>query len=124
MKTILTFLTIISCSILFSQTATYPISKKGDYQTYISKDKIEFKIGQKIAIGLPFRNTEFLFLTQNNLNVTGRISGSQVTITQLKSDGKEKTGFKMYAYFKGFGIAPVIVDIEQALKTNEIEIIE
>lgn len=104
----------------FSQT---PI-KSGNYKTYISKDSIIINKGSKLEIGLPYNGTEYAFITQGNVPAAAHIAGSTVTITKLKAIGSKDTGYKMYAIFKGFGMLPVYVNIDQALKTEEIVLVD
>lgn len=40
---------------------------------------------------------------------------------KLKTYGTKKTGFKMYAHFKGYGLLPVLIDYDTALELGEIK---
>lgn len=114
------FILLFISSFMSAQTATYPVEKEGKFKTYISRDNIEFSVGQKLEIGLPYAGNQYTFITQGNVPAGAVITGNTVKISKLKAVGNKDTGYKMYAQFKGYGLLPVDIDIESALKTGEI----
>lgn len=116
-STVLLFALFIS-AIGFAQQPT----KKGTHKQYITKTNDTIRVGDTISIGLPYNGNEFMFITQGNARTSSHISGDEVVITKLESLKANKTNFKMYALFKGYGLIPVHVDLENAIKTGEIEL--
>lgn len=116
----------ITITLLFSlffikiATAQKP-TKSGNHTQYITKTNDTIKTGDTITLGLPNNGNQYLFITQGNTPAAAHISGDQVKITKLKSVGTKKRGYKMYAIFKGYGL-PVYIQIDQAIKTEEIEL--
>lgn len=111
---------LLITSVGFAQTATYPLEDSGKYETYITRDGKSITVGDEIEIGMPYATTQFVYITQGNEPIAARLAGNFVKITKLMSYGKDKTGYKMYALFKGYGLIAVFIDIEMALKTGEI----
>lgn len=105
-----------------AQIVNYPISKEGNYESYISKDSILFKVGDKLTIGLPKNGDKYLFISQGGTPAGTVLTGNEVIISKLKVVGNKKRGYRMFAQFKGYGLIPVDIDIENALKVDEIEI--
>lgn len=105
-----------------AQTCQFPVNQKGNFKTYISKENIEFTVGQKIEIDLPYSGNIYNFITQGSQPAGTVITGAVVEITKLKAIGNKSIGYKMFAQFKGFGALPVDIDIENALKVGEIVI--
>lgn len=116
-KLILTLVIAITATTVFAQKPT----KKGNFNSYITKTNHTIKVGDTITIGLPNNGNQFLFITQGNQPAAAHISGDQVVISSLKSVGNKKRGYKMYATFKGYGLS-VYIDIDNAIKTEEIEL--
>lgn len=116
-KLLLILLITLSTTAVFAQKPT----KKGDFNQYITKDSITLKVGDTISIGLPSNGNQYIFITQANMPAGPTISSTDVVIHKLKSVGTKRRGYKMYATFKGYGL-PVYIDIENAIKTEEIEL--
>lgn len=114
-------LALLAFFIALSTYAQQP-TKPGNFKTYITKTGDTLKVGDVITIGLPRNGDNFTFITQGNVTASAHISGDAVKITKLKSIGNKQRGYKMYAYFKGYGMLPVIFDIDNAIKTEEIEL--
>lgn len=108
------------CLTINAQTATYPVSKEGNFKTYISRDSITFNVGDKLEIDLPANGDRYLFISQGQAQAGTAITGAVVTIKKLIATGNKDTGYKMWAQFKGFGLLPVDIDIENALRVGEI----
>jgi hypothetical protein len=116
-KIILLLLITFSCQ---GQKLVYnQINNSGIFKEYQTKDGLIIKKGDAITIGYPLGN-HFTFITQGNLNVAARLSNSVVTVSKIKSIGNDQRGYKVYLYFKGYGINCAI-DYEAALETGEIK---
>ena len=120
-KIILFFL--LPVALISQNTISYQNLTPGTYNSYISKDLIPITVGDVIEIGLPGNGDLFRFITQGNTPAASHITGATVTISKLKVIGTAATGYRMFAYFKGFGLLPVIINIDAALKTEEIIIL-
>lgn len=120
MKHLLLIFSILYTLNLTAQTVNYPVTAKGEYTQYTSKENIIFKVGDTLELGLPYAADGFTYITQNSFNVDPSLAGDLITIVKLKSYGNKNRGYKMYAHFKGYGMAPVLIDLENAIKTNEI----
>lgn len=116
----ITFLLFILSITVSSQTATYPVTKEGKYKTYISRDSLVFNVGDKLEIDLPYNVDRYMFISQGQVPAGTAITGATVEIKKLISIGDDKKGYKMWAQFKGYGLLPVDIDIENALRVNEI----
>lgn len=103
-----------------AQKASYPVENPGNYKSYISRDSITFNVGDKLEIDLPASGDRYLFISQGQAPAGTAITGAVVTIKKLIATGNQDTGFKMWAQFKGFGLLPVEIDIENALRVGEI----
>lgn len=103
-----------------SQQSKYGSLSKGNFSEYISKSGKTIHLGDTIQLGKPSGEFGFVFITQGNQRVSSSLAGKNAVITQLKSVGTQKSGFKMYAAFKGYGLIPVYIDYEMALETGEI----
>jgi len=42
-------------------------------------------------------------------------------VDKLKTYGTKKSGYKLYAHFKGYGLIPVLIDYDTALEVGEIK---
>lgn len=126
MKKYITLYFLFICLFSYSQrTLTFPAKKTGDYEKYISKDSLVFQVSQKLEIGMPSNGSTFVFLTQGNMEPVGaHISGDIITIRKIRAIGKSQTGYKGYFIIRGYGLANLLIDIENALKTGEILLID
>ncbi|WP_188464402.1 hypothetical protein [Bizionia arctica] len=113
------FLFFLVSAFSYSQTATYP-PEPGRYETYQTKEEQTISIGDKVEIGIPYGGKEFIFISQGNEYVKSRLAGDIVEIIKLEALSNNKTSYKMQAYFKGYGLLPVVIDLENALKVKEI----
>lgn len=113
------FLALFTTLFSFSQSSNYP-PESGTYETYTTKKGQTISVGDHIELGLPYAGTHFIFISQDNTYVRSRLAGDVVEITKLEAATNNKKSYKMQAYFKGYGVLPVIIDIENALKTEEI----
>jgi hypothetical protein len=113
----------ISITFIFSTGIKAQIPTKfGSFKQYITKSNDTLKVGDKITFGLPTNGNQYIYITQGNVPAAAKINGDTVTIHKLKSIGNKTKGYKMYALIKGYGLLPVFVDIEAAIKTEEIEL--
>lgn len=115
-------ITTIAIALLYSCVSAQIPTKKGTYKQYITKSNDTINVGDKVTFGLPTNGNQYIFITQGNTPAGTVITGDKVTISKLKSIGSTSKGFKMYAVVKGYGLLPVLIDIEAALKTEEVEL--
>jgi len=106
----------------FAQKAVYnKTTKSGNFTEYETKKGELIKIGDTITIGYPFSGSYFTFITQGGAQTLPTLSNQKVVISNFKSIGKTKTGFKVYPIIKGYGWVPIYIDYESALETGEIK---
>lgn len=105
-----------------AQTAKYGALTSGTFEKYVTAGGVVIASGDSLTIGPPAGNTSYQFITQSGILAAPHLAGVVVKIDKLKTYGNKKRGWKMYAQFKGYG-APVLIDIEQALKAGEIKLI-
>lgn len=120
MKQLILILAIAAFGYSTAQTGTYPLTKKKNYKTYVNQAGKTINIGDTITINQPKTADAFTFITQGNQPAAAFISGDVVTISKLKSIGNKTRGYKMYAYVKGYGLLPVMIDLDQAINAKEI----
>jgi hypothetical protein len=131
MKTTLSIIFVI-CSILaHSQQVSYSElgpDKKGDHQSYVSKNGDTYKVGDKIKIGYPSSNKTFAFIWQGDgllvplERASVNISGNEVEIKRINVSGTKRAGYTVYLKTKGHvGIVNYTIQFENALETGEVE---
>lgn len=104
-----------------SQTAQFgKISGNAQYESYIPKTSDQINVGDTIQLGKPSGEFGFIYITQGGERVKATLAGNKVKITQIKSYGTKKAGYKLWVQFKGYGLVPVFVDYDTALETGEI----
>lgn len=122
MKKLIIILLLAAASTTWGQTAKFGALKKGTFETYITRGGAAVSVNDTLALGLPSGNQAFKFITQGNAPVSAQLAGTTVIIDKLKTWGNKKRGFKMYASFKGWGLVPVLIDIEPAIIAGELEL--
>ncbi|MGP1992743.1 hypothetical protein D9V96_012750 [Zobellia laminariae] len=121
MKKLTLFLFFI-VSITYSQTAEFGnLTKKSEYQIYITKTGFKVNVGDTLTLGIPTSDLGFTYISQNGQRVSSTLAGKQIVIDKLKTYGSKKNGYKVYAHFKGYGLLPVLIDYETALELGEIK---
>ena len=105
---------------VFAQNSNYKNLTKGTFNSYESKTGVVFNVGDQIELGIPSSDFGFTFISQGGQRVSSSLAGNMVTILKLKTYGSKKRGYKMYAHFKGYGMVPVLIDLEMAQRTKEI----
>lgn len=114
------FLLLTNVNVIAQDALYQKIDKTGNYDTYTTSYGATISQGDTLTIGLP-RGDTFTFITQGNTPVSSFMAGTTPVVTKLKSVGNKRQGYRMYAIFKGYGLVPVYVDIENAYKTGEID---
>ena len=99
-------------------------SGKQKYDMYITKMGDTIRTGQKVLIGLPSSDNGFNHITQGGQKAAVFLSDRVVTISQMRTYSDRRFEKRMYLQFKGYGLLPVDIDIELALKTGEVEMIK
>lgn len=110
-------------AIFFSlNAAAQKPTTKGNFKEYITRSNDTIRIGDTITFGIPANGQQYIFITQGNAPCSAHISGDIATISKLKSIGNKQRGYKMYAQVKGYGLIPVSIEIENAIRMEEIEL--
>jgi hypothetical protein len=117
---------IIAQQLKFSDLGT--TVKGGTFSSYIASDGFEYKVGERIKIGIPTSNKTFAFISEGdgllipNTPTTIKASGSETEIKRIRVGGTKRSGYKVYFVTKdGFvGMNNYQIDFEQALATGEI----
>lgn len=130
MKTILSGLLLSLSFLAYSQQVTYQEigpDKKGDHQSYVSKNGDTYKVGDKIKIGYPSSEKTFAFIWQGDgllvplERASVNISGSEVEIKKITVSGTKRAGYEVYLKTKGHvGIVNYLIQFENALDTGEV----
>jgi hypothetical protein len=120
MKTIFITLIYLLSLTAIAQSAIFPPSAPGKFNSYTSKSGKKINIGDQIELGLPYASTSFVFINQNRIGIVANLSGSIVTIEEIEVTGDKKKGYKAYAKFKGYGVLPVYINLEPAINSQEI----
>ena len=104
-----------------SQIAEYgKITGNAFYSAYVSKTGDIIHEGDTLIIGKPNGEFGFTYIQQGGMRVANKLAGKQAVITQIKSYGTKKRGYTLFVQFKGWGLAPVFIDYDNALQTGEI----
>lgn len=122
MKTALFLLMIVPMSIFAQDQVNWTdIPKKnGKYSSYITRKGNTISVGDVITIGTPSTPDGFLWISQGGQQTANFLAGVDVEITKIRTY-KGRFAGKAYLEFKGYGLLPVSIDYEIALKTGEIE---
>lgn len=98
-------------------------SGKNKFDMYITKMGDTITAGQKVLIGIPSSDNGFNHITQGGQKAAVFLADREVTISQLRTYSDRRFEKRMYLQFKGYGMLPVDIDVELAMKTGEIEMI-
>lgn len=102
-------------SSLYSQIAEYGKNlKKGKYQTYLAKDKTAVKIGDTLHINPP-GGSQYVYISQSGMPAGTILANKDIIVSQIRV-WKEN----LLVGFKGYGMAIVYIDYENALEMGEI----
>jgi hypothetical protein len=103
--------------------------------TYLSKDSLLFKIGEKITIGngtLEDGDFKYIYMNEDKWYIAPSItgehtplpsssSGYNATIVKIKKIGNDKMGYKYFLTLSlSKNVDNYMVDIEPALRTGEV----
>lgn len=118
---------LIFSFVLFGLASVGQVAKSGSvgpgkFTEYQAQGGAVVAVNDTIKLGLPSGPDGFRFITQGGQPVAARLNGAAVVVNDLKPVGNKKTGYKMYATFKGYGLVACFIDIDAAIKTNEIEL--
>lgn len=121
MKKITIIVLTLFVNFAHAQTASFgQLTEKVKFYTYITSNGDTLAVGDSLTIGQPTAQTNFAYITQGSEYAASRLAGAVVEITELRSFGKKKQGYKLFAGFKGYGLLPVYVDYEAAIAAGEI----
>jgi len=127
-RSILFFLFLLLASRALTQDAIFAdlaTTKRGEYNSYKSKDGTNYKIGDKIKIGFPSSEKTFAFITTGDgiwtpvARVQAGASGQETEIKKIIVDGSKRTGYFVYLKTKA-NIGLYTIQIENAVASKEI----
>ena len=102
-------------------------STKGEFTSYIGSDGHEYKIGDRLKIGVPSSNKTFAFIWEGDglllpfTNLTAISSGQETEIKRIVIVGGKRAGYTVGFRTKGAtGLANYSIQFENALATKEI----
>jgi hypothetical protein len=105
----------------FAQSAEFgKLDQEGEFSSYKTSSGITIKSGDKLKIGYAWNRSRFTYITQATEGMAASFSETIVEIQKIKVVKLSNGFLKALATFKGFGLVPVIIDIEPAIKTEEI----
>ena len=119
MKTILFFLLISTFS--YSQMAIYygkPM-KNGNYTIYKAKDGTTVKTGDTLHINPPAGN-QYSYIGQLNMPAGTILANKDVVISKIKVYGTKGHKPNVLIGFKGYGLATLYMDYENAIEVGEV----
>ena len=125
------FVLFLSTSLAFSQEVKFSelaTATKGEYTSYIGSDGAEYKIGDRLKIGVPSTNQTFSFITQGDgfllpiTNLTAASSGTETEIKRIILMGNKRSGYHvMFRTYGITGLANYSIQFENALATGEVK---
>jgi hypothetical protein len=98
-------------------------SSKGKFTSYVSKDNVTYKIGDRIKIGFPSSsNKTFTFITQGGEHLPAFTSGREPEIEKILVLGDKRSGYCVYFSTDGMGgFLNYIIQFENALSVGEVK---
>lgn len=116
------FLLLFTISTMHAQdSANFNQLTSGTFNSYVTEDNHTINIGDTLTIGLPSIDRGFRWISQGGQFGANFLAGKKVVVDKLKTYGNKRQGYKMYVHFKGYGLLPVLIDYEIALRTKELE---
>jgi hypothetical protein len=122
---LLTISTSFSQQIKFSELDS---AGRGEFTSYIASDGAEYKIGERIKIGVPSSNKTFAFITEGDgfiLPITPLLAASSGQETEIKKIwvvGNKRAGYSVSIRTKGItGLSNYTIQFENAVSTGEIK---
>lgn len=109
-------------SICNAQTAIYNKIKTQDtFTVYQTKSGNIIKIGDTLHIRYPRAGNQYSFIWQDNMPSATDIANIKVLVSQIKTKGSDKRGYKTHLFHKEYGMYPIYIEYESALETGEIK---
>jgi hypothetical protein len=103
-------------------------AERGEFTSYIGSDGAEYKVGDRIKIGVPSSNKTFAFITEGDgfiLPITPLLAASSGQETEIKKIwvvGNKRAGYSISIRTKGItGLSNYTIQFENALSTGEIK---
>jgi hypothetical protein len=93
---------------------------KNTFDTYIAQNGTQINVGDEITIGLPSSDDGFRFITQGGQKSADFLADRTITISQIRTYKDKRFAGQIYLQFKGYGLIPVDINYETALKAGEI----
>jgi hypothetical protein len=109
-------------SICNAQTAIYnKIKTQDNFTVYQTKSGNTIKIGDTLHIRYPRAGNQYSFIWQDNEPSATNIANTKIIVSQIKTIGSDKRGYKTYILHKEYDTYPFYIDYESALETGEIK---
>jgi hypothetical protein len=110
----------------FSELSKEP--NGGPFKSYIASDGAEYKIGDRIKIGIPSNNKTFSYIEEGDgiflpiTNLSTNYSGHETEIKRIWVSGNDRSGYFVKFRTKGdSGISNYTIMFEKALETGEVK---
>lgn len=94
---------------------------KNRFDLYITKSGDTLSVGDNITIGMPSSDNGFNFITQGGVKSAVFLSDRTIEIYRIRTFRDKRFAKRAFVQFKGYGMLPVDIDYELALKRGEIE---
>jgi hypothetical protein len=120
MKKYLLFLFALG-TIHAQDSAVHDQLTNGIFESYVTEAGNTIHTGDTLTIGIPSIDRGFRWISQGGQHGANFLAGKKVVVDKLKTYGNKRQGYKMYVHFKGYGLLPVLIDYEIALRTKELE---
>lgn len=99
------------------------------YDTYISKDGLVFKVGDRLKIGKPSSvNQTFTYIVESDFvtgdggHLSALYSGFETEIKRIRVAGNRNIGYRANFFARGvWGPSTFLIIIEPAIETGEIQ---
>lgn len=121
MMTLMMCLSFIS----FGQAKFGSLVERGESDSYVGSDGVEYTVGDTIKIGMPTGLRSFSFV--QSLDVMGtatfasfNFSNTEVVIKKIRIVGSQRIGFKASFQTKATVVSNLFIDFESALKSGEV----
>lgn len=123
-STLFTTFTTLSQELKFSDVGTTYLS--GDFQSYVSKDGVIYKVKDKVKIGTPSTNKTFAYIlvwgSKDRQPLGVSASGNETGIKRIYIKGNKRAGYTVSFESKGYTFLDTYgIDIENAIASGEIK---
>jgi hypothetical protein len=118
-KKVIFSIALVFTNYCFCQTIKHNTKiENGFYDQYITKGENSIKKGDSIIIKFPRVGNNYNFITQGTSGAGMILANKKIAVHKIKSFNNT-----VFIQFKGYGLIPVFIEIENAIETKEIELI-